>query len=341
MRTSAAVSIGGALALLACASLAQAEPTRCKAAIVRASAKFVQSKAAALTNCERDIVVGKLPPSTDCHAEPKAAMLIAKAATKLQETIANSCGGADKVCGTPDGDDAPASVGWGAICPNFENGSCNNAISDCNDVADCLACIGEAAVDQAEALYYDAFTPSEKGSDVNRCQREIGRSATAFLRNKSRALANCWVSVNLGRGTAPCPVPGDDKAATAIATAEARKQANICHACGGNDEQCDGIGDFTPSEIGFVGTCPAVTVPGGNFCGGSIATLQDVVDCVDCVTDFAIDATHVYWSSDAVYRAPRSGGPRERVLATPSDSLATDACHLYFDLGGHVGRRCK
>src|SRR5436190_17030052 len=121
MRTPAAVSIGGALALLACASLAQAEPTRCKAAIVRASAKFVQSKAVALTNCERDIVVGKLPPSTDCHTEPKAAGLIAKAATKLQGTIAGSCGGADKVCGTPDGDDAPASVGWGATCPNFEN----------------------------------------------------------------------------------------------------------------------------------------------------------------------------------------------------------------------------
>jgi hypothetical protein len=212
---------------LACASLAQAEPGRCEATIIRHSAKFVKSKALALTNCERDIVAGKLPPSTDCHAEPKTAALIAKASTSLHVKIAEACGGADRVCGTPDGDDAPATVGWGATCPNFENGSCTNAIDDCNDVADCLECIGEAALDQAASLYYDAFTPSATGSDVNRCQREIGRSAMGFLRAKSRALSNCWLNVHHGRGTAPCPVPGDGKAANAIATAEARKQATI------------------------------------------------------------------------------------------------------------------
>ncbi|MEO6027402.1 MAG: hypothetical protein ABIR79_11100, partial [Candidatus Binatia bacterium] len=235
--------------------LVHAEPTRCRAAIVRNASKFVQSKANALARCERNVVVGKLPPATDCHSEPKAAAAIAKAEANLRAKIGASCGGADKVCGTADGDDAPATIGWGGVCPNFENGSCTNAINTCNDIADCLQCIGEAAVDQAISLYYDAFTPSAANSELNRCQREIGRSTTAFLKSKSNALAKCWTSVNLGRASDPCPIPGDGKAATAIARAEARKQANICHACGGNDETCNGNGDLTPAAIGFVGNC--------------------------------------------------------------------------------------
>jgi len=277
-----------------------AEPTRCRAAIVRNASKFVQSKANALANCERNVVVGKLAPGTDCHAEPKAAAAIAKAEANLRARIAASCGGADRVCGTPDGDDAPATIGWSGVCPNFENGGCTNAINTCSDIADCLQCIDEAAVDQAISLYYDAFTPSAASSELNRCQREIGRSTTAFLKSKSNALAKCWTSVNLGRASDPCPLPGDGKAATAIARAEARKQANICHACGGNDQTCDGNGDLTPAAIGFVGNCPAVSVPGGASCAGPINTLQDLVDCVDCVTEFKVDCMDraaVPWST--------------------------------------------
>ncbi|MEO6026730.1 MAG: hypothetical protein ABIR79_07695, partial [Candidatus Binatia bacterium] len=35
--------------------------------------------------------------------------------------------------------------------------------------------------------------------------------------------------------------------------------------------------------------CPAVTIPGGSACGGPINTMQDIVDCVDCVTEFKVD----------------------------------------------------
>ncbi len=293
MRTSMlpAVTAAALIVTLAAVVPARADATRCKAAIARNSSKFVQSKANALANCERDKVLGKLPASTDCHSESKAAAAIAKAEANLRSKIAASCGGNDKVCGTSDGDDAPATLGWGGTCPNFENGSCTNAITNCNDISDCLVCIGEAAVDQAISLYYDAFVPSAPNSEVNRCQREIGRSTTAFLRKKSGTLAQCWTSVNLGRGTDPCPSPGDGKAAGAIAKAEARKQKNICHACGGNDEICDGNGDLTPGQIGFVSNCPAVTVPGGGSCARAINTLSDVVACVDCVTEFKVDCT--------------------------------------------------
>ena len=57
MHTSAAVSVFGSLvvSLLVVSSVAYAEPTRCKANILRNSAKFIQQKANALANCERDV----------------------------------------------------------------------------------------------------------------------------------------------------------------------------------------------------------------------------------------------------------------------------------------------
>ncbi|MCC6763030.1 MAG: hypothetical protein IT293_00060, partial [Deltaproteobacteria bacterium] len=290
MRSPIRISVGGALALLMiAASVAHAEPTRCKATVVRNAAKFLQSKATAVANCERDIVLGRLPGSTDCHTETRAAAAIAKAADRMRAKIAGACGGADQVCGTPDGDDAPGAIGWGAVCPNFENGACGMAVAHCGDVVECLQCISGAAIDQAASLFYDGFAPSAPSSDVNRCQREIGRSAIAFMRSKALALANCWTSVNLGRATGPCPVPGDGRAANAIAKAEARKVTNICHACGGNDGRCDGVSDLTAATIGFASSCPAVTVPGGASCAGGITTLQDIVDCVDCVAEFKVD----------------------------------------------------
>ena len=82
MRTPISAAIFGAAALLVLgASVADAEPTRCKAAIARNAASFVQSRASALANCERDIVVGKLPAATDCHSEPKAATAARKPAS--------------------------------------------------------------------------------------------------------------------------------------------------------------------------------------------------------------------------------------------------------------------
>src|SRR5262249_34101138 len=62
-----------------------------------------------------------------------------------------------------------------------------------------------------------------------------------------------------------------------------------CSACGGADKACDGTNDLTPAAIGFAATCPSVTVPGGSSCAGSISTMQDVVACVGCVTEFKVD----------------------------------------------------
>jgi hypothetical protein len=94
--------------------------------------------------------------------------------------------------------------------------------------------------------------------------------------------------VNAGDATGTCPA-ADGKAAGAIAKAESKKIAAICNACGGADKLCGGGDDFTPAQIGFATNCPDVTPPGAPSCAHTITTLQDVVDCVDCVTEFEVD----------------------------------------------------
>src|ERR1700686_202877 len=77
---------------------AHADAPKCKAAIIKAGAGFVQAKAKILQRCEESKVKGKLPPSTVCLTEVKAAAAITKATDKLTKTIVNACGGRDKLC---------------------------------------------------------------------------------------------------------------------------------------------------------------------------------------------------------------------------------------------------
>jgi hypothetical protein len=259
----------------------------CQRAIAEASATFFRRKATALQRCEQRKVVGRLDPTTDCASDPRTARLIARFGRSLDLAIASACGGDDLTCGTSD-DPALADSGWGDVdaCPNFESGSCTNAIADCGDIATCVECVGEAAADQAARLYYGALVTSEfgTGSEVNLCQVVIGRATTRFLRDKSSALADCR-SLELGPGNPHC----EQRAARLIEAAERRKVDAICAACGGADGACGGGDDVTPAEIGFVASCPDVTPPGGTSCAGAIGDLEDLVACVDCVTEFKVD----------------------------------------------------
>ena len=267
--------------------------TRCRSAIASGAAAFLKAVAKAEGACGTKIVAGKLAHGTTCRTETKAAEAIGKAETKLVGTIVKACGGKDKTCGAGGDDVALADVGWQiGACPGIEGGTCTNAITDCTGIAACLTCIDEAALDQAIGLYYDALTPSDPKNKaekaLNKCQATIGSAATTFLVAKSKALAKCWETVNGGKATGDCPA-ADGKAADAIAKAESKKVAAICKACGGADKTCGGADDFTPADIGFVTSCPNVTPPGAPSCGGAIATLQDVVNCVDCATEFKVD----------------------------------------------------
>ncbi len=286
---------------------AYADPVKCKATITKASSQYVQARTKALVKCEGAVVAGKLPMATDCSNEMKTDAAIDKAKAKMESAIDKACGGADKDCGG--GDDEPlTSIGWNIdACPDFESQGCGAPIVDCHDISECLECVESEAVDQAVSLYYDDLVlPSTSDKTLNKCQQTIGKASAAFLAAKTKALAKCWAAVNKGDFPGPCPAPGDGKAAAAIAGAEAKKIAAICKACGGADKGCDqavttptttvlgtgGSDDLTPAAIGFPASCDDLTVPGSaTSCSQSILTLADIVECVDCITEFKVDCS--------------------------------------------------
>ncbi len=267
---------------LALAGTVQADPLRCKATIVKASAAFVQAKAKVVQKCHEAILKGKLPADTNCLAHPHVVATIASVLTKISNTIAKGCGGKDKTCGTAD-DDPLDAIGWNiGHCPGFEDRGCTNTIADCRDIATCVTCIGEESVDQTIGLYYDTLTPTTQ-KELNKCQLTIGRASTKFLLAKSAALTNCWDAAFKGTASV-CPKPGDGKAADAIAKANSKRIIAICRACGGTDKACGTADDQTRAAIGFPSQCP-----GTGSCTGSSADLLGIIGCVGCVTDLNVD----------------------------------------------------
>ena len=272
------------LAFVALAATAHADPVKCQRGILKESGKFAQAKMKALKKCEEAILKGKIP-NQDCHLELKASESIAKAVTKLDAGIDKACGGADKDCGTAGDNDSLASIAWPAVCPGFEGG-CTNAISNCDDIATCLECINEAAIDQAIDLYYGSAVPSSPGSPSNKCQIAIGKAGAAFFASKTKALGKCWDARLNGKHSNSC-VPnaaGDGKYLGAITKAETKKVDTIQKACN--------VAGVSLGSVGFASHCPTVTIPDSTLqnCGGSIGNIDpNVIDCVDCMTEFKVD----------------------------------------------------
>jgi hypothetical protein len=295
---------------------ASAEPGRCRAAILAAAAKHAQSTLETLRGCEDKLVTGLLPQGTDCAARSVTNTRLNRFTSVLYGKVESACGGGNGACSVADtgedADDLPAAIGFPSLCPGFEGSACTNALADCDDVAQCLACITEEATAQAIDLYYGQLVSTDRQTQraLNKCQRAIGKEAVKFAGAKSKALARCWNAVNLGDAAAPCPVPGDGKAFAAIQKGETAFANKLCAACGGHDRQCDdavttpsgqvfqdgstiagsgGGDDLATSDIGFASTCDSVTVPGGASCGGPVTTLAELVECVSCVTEFKVD----------------------------------------------------
>src|SRR5688572_6517169 len=269
---------------------AVADPAlKCERTIQRATSTFFRTKLKLLHKCEKKKVRGKLEPDVECLFDEHTAEKIDDLYVDLSERVMKSCGGDDRTCGTAD-DVSLAEVGWGAVtkCPNFENGDCDHEIVDCDDVADCVACVGEAAADQAIDLYYGDLDPSHFGerSEENSCQLAIGNASIKFVDKVGRELLDCWKDRLSGKESGPCP---DEDASDDIAKAEDFKVKVICKSCGGGDDQCGGGDDLSPTDVGFLDECPDVNPPSGGSCGGAIVDLEDLVECVDCVSRFKAD----------------------------------------------------
>jgi hypothetical protein len=282
---------------------AHADPVKCHAAIGKSAAAFAQAKIKILQKCAEGRFKGKI--TTTCQADQKTQNAITKAQTKAVSGIAKACGGKDKTCDTI-GDDSLASIGWDSTtCPDFEARGCTNAINNCSDIGTCLTCIGEKAVDRAIDLYYQALTPPNPNPQDpklekarNKCQLAIGKSAAAFFLAKSKAIQKCWDTVNKGKATGPCPPFGaDQKTDDAIQKAKDKYDAATCKACG-TGKPCDITqSPFTKADIGFAPLCPPVVIPGigGHTCdfARTLVSLEDVRDCVECVTEFKVDCATV------------------------------------------------
>ncbi len=268
------------------AAPAAADPPTCLRAVNSSLAKFTQGKIKYLGKCNEAVLQGKRPgPCPDTATTER----ITRLAGKLRRDVSKRCGGLDRNCGLGGDDETLASIGWDmGSCPNLESGSCTNGIGDCNDIVDCVSCVAEFAVDQTVALSYDALAPSVPGSTFNRCQASIGRGMARFFSAKSKALAKCEDKVIKGQLAGPCP--DGLKTVPKIVRAADKLERDICRACGGADRICGGSGDLSPAMIGFPANCNDVTVPGGGpACGGAVGTLQQLVDCVACVTEFKAD----------------------------------------------------
>lgn len=290
---------------LALAGTARADAGDCRRAIAKASAAHAQERMKTLASCEDRVTSGKLPPATDCEADPQTAARLAQAAAALQAAVAKACGGADRTCGAGGDDESLAAIGWDAgTCPDLREAGCTNPIAHCGDVADCLVCLGgEGAGGVVETTFASLDLASPPRSPLEKCQRAVGKSTAKLFRLRAKHRQACWDRVLRGAEPGPCP---NAAAADLIAKAEERAARSLCRACGGADRGCDGaVGslpgtggsdDMTPAEIGFAEACDDVTVPGAGSCGGAVSTLADLASCVSCVSDFhstCVDAAAV------------------------------------------------
>jgi hypothetical protein len=324
MSTRAAVAALTILALSAARSTL-ADPLGCERGIARAAARHVQGFAKILYRCEDGKAGLKYRETTICATDPLFESQRVALSTKLVVAVNQACGGPNGACG--DADDEPlAGTAWNGIgaCPDVGNAGCTNPITTCADVAQCLACIDQAAATHAMTLTYGAFDREEFGtaSPVNRCQRAIGKAAYKYLVTRSKVMQRCWDARAVGQHANPCPDPGDGRAALQLARAEERKVAAMCKACGGADRQCDGTGDLAPSVIGFVATCPAVTTPFPPVaCGGPVAATAALAACIDCVIDFDGDCSGAAAVPGAAGPPPASCNPAPATTTTTSTSL--------------------
>jgi len=258
-----------AVVVLAFTITAHADAVRCRRAILKSSAKHAQAVAKVLQRCGDRVLAGRLPPSTDCTADPA----LAAADAKLDTGIARACCGDDGSCGT--GDDEPlAAIGWDVgQCPDFESLGCTGAIATPADVGACLACLARAGGARLVELSLGHARPD---ATWLACERALGKEVARYARTASKVLARCWDARNRGAHQNPCPDPGDGEAVAALAQAAATLAARATSACAG----------ATPADITSVEHCPAVTVPGGDTCTRPLATLADLVSCLGCVAAF-------------------------------------------------------
>lgn len=272
----AGIAPGGASAL--------STATKCRATIVTQAMLYATNVTKVLASCRDATAAGKA-------CDPgKTQTLVDKARIKLRSSIAKACGGKDKVCGGGFDPDVPlAAIGWNiGTCAGLGDGTCTHAIDDCGDIADCLTCVGDRAVDASLPLLYPAGTFLADKS-VRKCARAVGKSGAGVLAKLAKRFGSCWLDVNKADsgGSFSCP---STKTLRALAKLKAAHVSDVCAKCGGANNLCGGGDDVAPTAIGFPATCP-----GTGACTGPINAMSDVVGCTDCILGGLADRTSRAW----------------------------------------------
>ena len=332
-RSAAALTAAIVCSMTLAAGTAQADPVKCKRAVDKANGQYVAAIQKLIDKCKIGVITKGVPASLSACTIPAidagfAVGKVTAARTKAAATIAGACGGADKNCATTGDNDSLASINWAiGSCMNFEgtvSPQCNNAISNCGNISPCQTCIADKALEQLEdGLLYDRFDSAnfvpaaEPQKTRNKCQVTIAKATGKFVQAKTKILDKCWDAKHNDPTNAKgfgdnvrCPdTAPDNKAVIAIQSAEQKKIAAICKACGaGGDADKNSVCDtppglaladiIAPADLPF--DCPDVQVPpngvhpAGENCNLiTVTDLQSYINCIDCVAEFKVDCmTH-------------------------------------------------
>jgi hypothetical protein len=327
----AAIAAGSVLALAGSASAT----TKCTSTVNKETAKYVQTYVKKLAKCEEQRVKGKIPgPCPDSETATK----INDARAKLSEKIAGECCGKDESCGNSD--DAHGAFAYGR-CPDGEGPTgapldCGDiAIADASDVFQCLDCLVSDHGDEMVDFTVASLAPSTPGDDLNKCQVSLVKEANKFFVARSKAFGKCEANVLKGKISGPCP---DAEATEAIDKAEAKKIANICKKCGGEDKLCTGktcqnAGTGLPSSCTIDSDCKTCVGGANNgvacdsqndcapLCNGGVNNGDPCTQAVDCGARVCIGGGN-------------AGAPCTNVSECPGGTCPAPACQTFPCQGG-------
>lgn len=294
--------------LMAASASAQADPFKCRTTISKALGSYEAGVAKALNKCEAGVLKGKLAgPCTATGGDAKTAAAVAKAKGKLDAALTKSCAGlgfADMgyaacpgACASSytatatrpglclDGINQAKNCTSNAQCPADDP---NNPNETCLpqpalpvpagelQVADCIACNVNAAVESLMAATYGAFANSASDKDLNKCQAEVGKQTAKLFATISKDAAKCATTRPAMGGTCP-----GVKARAKVAKVAGKVQEAILQ------KRCSG---FSSAQIGVPATCPSMEPYGlyADDCSSiSTATVAGYVDCIACVAQLS------------------------------------------------------
>lgn len=254
------------LAVAASSPLSAQDAGKCQRTIGKESAKYEATLMKNLQKCED----GKLKGKTSSCPDEGAAAANAAAREALDAKIVAACEGLSFI-----------DMGFGGSQLDCSN-ACSVTLFDASSVSSCVACIGEAAVEQLLKVYYGGIDAPSGDKGVLKCQQTLGKAAAKHFATVRKTLQKCEDAALKGGGS-PCP---DAKAASKISGSEAKVVDAVNKSC---PDSVFAEAFNLPTLASRVNGVDAGCSSGS----GSAAAVAEAVGCVtegngDCATDFSV-----------------------------------------------------